>query len=392
MKKLLFYFIILLAAVWVGLKIAADPGYLLIAYQKNTVEMPLWLAVIGVLCVFFILYFLFRILSNLRAMGERIQAWSRTRRLRRAFARTQRGLLLLAAGEWKQAEKDLIRAAPRMDMPILNYLASAYAAQAQEAIAKRDEYLGKIEVKNKTSALALGLVQAHLQLRQRQYEQALATLQQLQQIAPKHPAVLKLLNQTYLLLEDWGTLEILFPQLEKHAVLKEDTLEKLHINIYEGLLKTAGNDGISLVWARVPKKLRYFPALLNIYIPPLVLKDPDEAEILLRTALQKNLDTQLLIYYGLIKSTQLEKQLQTAEGWLKTYPKNAALLLTLGRLCVKAQLWGKARSYFETSLSIAAWPETCQALGELSEHLGETPQAILCYKKGLALKSALISF
>jgi len=386
MKKLLFYFIILLISVWIGLKIAADPGYLLIAYQKVTVEMPLWLAVLGVLAVFLILYFIFRIISNIRSLGGRIHAWSQTRRLRRAWARTHRGLISLAAGEWKQAEKDLVRAASRTETPILNYLSAAQCAQAQQAIAQRDEYLGKIKPEGKIQTLALGLTQARLQLREHQYEQALATLQQLQQIAPKHTLVLKLLKQVYLHLEDWSSLEILYPQLEKYEILPENRLEKLQIKIYVNLLKTSG-EGASIIWSRIPKKIRQSPELLNIYIPILSQKSSDDAEELLRSALQKNPDGPLLIQYGLIESSHKEKQLHAAESFLKNHPKNAALLLTLGRLCVKNQLWGKARSYFEASLGVTACPKTYQALGALLEQLGETQQAMECYKKGLLATS-----
>ena len=49
MKRLIIYLIILVAAVWLGLKIAEDPGYALFAYQRWTVEMPLWLAALGII-------------------------------------------------------------------------------------------------------------------------------------------------------------------------------------------------------------------------------------------------------------------------------------------------------------------------------------------------------
>jgi HemY protein len=384
MRKLIYYFIILLLAVWIGLKIAADPGYLLVAYHKTTVEMPLWLAVVGILILFFILYITLRIISNILSLGARIRAWSRTRRVRRAWMRTHRGLIELAAGEWKQAEKDLIRAASNTNTPIINYIGAARAAQSDGAILRRDEYLGKIQVKGKLLELARGLTQAQLQLRQHQYEQALATLQQLQQIAPKHNPILQLLKQTYLHLEDWGSLEILLPRLEKYGVLRGSQLEKLQLKIYEGLLKSAG-EGISLVWSRVPKYLRQSAVLLNIYIPSLSKKDSDEAEELLRSALQKHLNAVLLNHYGLIESTHKEKQLQIAEGFLKEHPKNAALLLTLGRLCVKNELWGKARSYFEASIGFSHRSETYQELGKLLERLGDQQKAMEYYRSGLAL-------
>jgi HemY protein len=387
MKRLIYYFLVLLIAVWVGLKIAADPGYLLVAYQKNTIEMPLWLATVAVLLLFFVLYITLRLISNIRSLGAKIRAWSRQRRVRRAWQRTHRGLIALAAEEWKLAEKDLIRAAPLTDTPIINYLAAAKAAQAQHALARRDDYLGKIKTNGGLSGLALGLTQAKLQLHEHHYEQALATLQQLQQQAPKHKPLLILLKRLYIRLQDWAALETLLPQFEKYHIVTDKKLLALQIQVYLGLLKTAqqGSDAIELVWQRVPKSLRQEPQLLTLYVKTLAKKDGDEAEELLRRALEKNLDDQLMWQYGLISSTQIDKQLHTAESWLKSYPKHPILLLTLGRLSVKNQLWGKARSYFEASLGVQPQPATYFELAKLLEQLNEPTKAMEYYRQGLSL-------
>jgi HemY protein len=389
MRKLIYYFLVLLLAVWVGLKIAADPGYLLIAYQKNTIEMPLWLAVLAVLLLFFILYFVVRTISNIRSLAAKIRSWSRQRRVRRAWQRTHRGLIALYAGDWKLAEKDLIRAAGLTDTPIINYLSAAKAAQAQGALTRRDDYLYKIEVNGRLSELALGLTQARLQIRQHQYEQALATLQRLQQLAPKHKPLLKLLVRLYLRLQDWAALETLLPVLEKYNVYPEKKFTELQTQIYYGLLKNAqqGSDAFDLVWQRVPKSLRTGPQLLTLYVKFLAKKDPDEAEEQLRRALEKELDGALLWQYGLIFSTKVDKQLHTAENWLKAQPKNPILLLTLGRLSMKNQLWGKARSYFEASLGIQPQASTYFELAKLLEQLNETNRALEYYRAGLALSA-----
>jgi HemY protein len=386
MKKLIFYFIVLLASVWVGLKIAADPGYLLIDYQKVTVEMPLWLTLIFLILFFTVFYFILRTISNVRSLRSRFLSWSRSRRVRRAWQRTHRGFIALLAGDWKLAEKDLVRAAPSMDHPILNYLAAAYCAQAQQAISTRDEYLGKIVPKNKLTELALGLSQAQLQLQQHQYEQALAKLQQLQQTSPKHKMILKLLKKTYLKLADWGSLEILLPQLEKQNILTEAQLEKLSAKVYSGLLKntTQLNDA-SLIWSRIPKSLRYSPELLLIYIPMLSIKNPDEAENIVRASLDKNLHSSLLTLYGQLDTSQNDKQLHYIEKFLKTHPDNPVLLLTLARLCVKNELWGKALSYFQASIGLSPNIQSYLEQGQLLEKLGETQKATESYKQGIII-------
>ena len=44
--------------------------------------------------------------------------------------------------------------------------------------------------------------------------------------------------------------------------------------------------------------------------------------------------------------------IERAESWLKQHPDDAALLLTLGRLCAQQELWGKAQSYLDASIAV----------------------------------------
>ncbi len=54
-----------------------------------------------------------------------------------------------------------------------------------------------------------------------------------------------------------------------------------------------------------------------------------------------------------------------------------------GRLCVRAQLWGKAKDYFERCLARGPNPAAYLEYGKLLEHLGETEDALQKYKDGL---------
>jgi HemY protein len=77
------------------------------------------------------------------------------------------------------------------------------------------------------------------------------------------------------------------------------------------------------------------------------------------------------------------------EGGLKQRPNNPALLLTLGRLSLRNQLWGKAREYFELALRVCKAPELVAELnGELArllEHLGEHDKSLAYYQKALGM-------
>ena len=73
MKRFIFYLFLLLAAVWLGLKIKADPGYALFAYQHWTVEMPLWFAGFLIFLTYLAFYALTRLLYNTGTLGHRVK-------------------------------------------------------------------------------------------------------------------------------------------------------------------------------------------------------------------------------------------------------------------------------------------------------------------------------
>ena len=64
------------------------------------------------------------------------------------------------------------------------------------------------------------------------------------------------------------------------------------------------------------------------------------------------------------------------------------LLLTAARLCLRTELWGKARSYLETVLSMRPTPEAYQEYGALLAQMGEADAAADAYRDGLGMVAA----
>ena len=52
---------------------------------------------------------------------------------------------------------------------------------------------------------------------------------------------------------------------------------------------------------------------------------------------------------------------------------------------MRTELWGKARSYLESSLALRPSPEAFQLFGQLLEYLGEVDNASDAYRSGLSL-------
>ncbi|CAN5322661.1 heme biosynthesis protein HemY [soil metagenome] len=387
MRRFIILLLILIGAVWLGIQINKDPGYVLLAYHQWTIELPLWFAFIVFVLTTLLVYVMLRLIHQAGSLSWRIHEWSQQRRLRRSRLRTNRGLLDLAEGNWANAERNLLRAVNNSETPLLNYLSAAKAAQKQGAYQRRDDYLHQAHDINPEAEMAVGLTQAQLQIEQHQYELALATLRHLRELMPQNPQILKLLKDIYIPLRDWRSLLELLPELRKRKVINSQEYIELQQQSYQGLLSTeivAGTTDIIATWQQIPRELQRHPTLIQIYGRYLLAKgETATAETIIADALKRSWDGPLASLYGLAIGNDAAKQLTTAEAWLKQHPKDPALLLTLGRLCTHNKLWGKARDYFTLSTEFAPAAETYRELGKLLEQLGDKQAAANAYKKGL---------
>lgn len=393
MRRFIWVLIILIFSVWLGLQITKDPGYAFFAYKHWTVEMPLWFALLSFIILLFIFYSIARFFTHMDTSFYRFKGWLKWRRKNKSYSKTNRGLIEALEGNWKNAEYYLQEGIAQSDAPLVNYLALAKSAHEQKAFDQRDAYLRKAHLAAPHADVAIGLTQAQLQLNQGQLEQALATLDHLRSIAPRHTLVLKLLERVYIHLGDWRHLLELIPFLYKAKVGTRDELMRLEINTYKELLSSIKNrtDQVTVlraIWQTVPKKLQANPQLVYSYASQLA-SYPEfavETEELIYKTLKKSWDTALGQLYGVIVISDVKTQLTHAENVLKRYDKKASLLLSLGKIAMRCQLWGKARAYFEESLQIEINQETYLAYGKLLEQLGDSSGAMNSYRDGLSIK------
>jgi HemY protein len=78
-------------------------------------------------------------------------------------------------------------------------------------------------------------------------------------------------------------------------------------------------------------------------------------------------------------------RIERAERWLLEHEGDAQLLAALGRLCAHAELWGKAQSYLETSLSFGETSATHLALARLLDRLERGTEAQPHYRRAAEL-------
>ena len=392
MKQLFTFFFIILIAVVAGLLAHQDSGYVLFGRGYKTVEMSLSLFITLVLLTCVTGYLLIRFIVRTWTMPEKLRKWRQEQQALRSRKIALQGLINLSQGQWKKAERQLTRSVKNSDMPLLNYLSAAKAAQKQNAPDRRDHYLSLAHKSMPNADFSVRLTQAELQFAHGQYEQSLATLVNLQSTSPKHPHILMLLCKLYERLHSWEDLKKLIPDLRKNDVLSEKQLIAIERDTYMELLKATNWKGrfvdLQNFWHSVSKELKKDPQVVAVYTSELIkLEKHDEAEQIIREVLKKEWHPELLGQYGLIKSSHPEKQLSFAESLIKEHEHNPLLLLTLGRLSMHNDLWGKARSYLEASIGHREMPETYKELGLLMEYLNENSLASEYFRKGLLLNN-----
>ena len=364
----------------------ADPGYVVINFRGYVVEMSVPVLVLLAAGLVLAIWVIRKIIVAPRRLGEAAGRY----RSARSGQKLTKGLIAVAEGNLARGEKMLARAASTSDSPLFNYLQAARAAHLQGRDDRRDEWLRLAYKEAPEAANAVLLTQAEFQLDRGQNEQALATLRQLEEHTKDHAQALALMGRLYFELQDWDALANILPRLSKSPQVKPETLDKWTTQVHkEALDKAADAEVLDHAWKAIPRPLRSDITLLESYYQGLLRAGLDDrAEKELSAALKSNWRAPLVRLYGLVEATDTTKQLKRAEGWLKTRSDDADLLLAAARLCLRNELWGKARSYLETVISMRPTPEAYQEYGALLAQMGEADAAADAYRDGLGMIAA----
>ena len=364
----------------------ADPGYVIINFRGYVVEMSVPVLIGFAVLLLFVVWLVRKIALAPRRLGEAAGRY----RSARSGQKLTRGMIAVAEGNFARGEKMLARAASTSDSPLFNYLQAARAAHLQGRDDRRDEWLRLAYKDAPEAANAVLLTQAEFQLDRGQNEQALATLRRLDENSKDHAHALSLLGRLYFELEDWDALAELLPRLKKNNQLKPETLDKWTIRVRkEALNRAADSDAVAEIWKNVSRAHKSDPTLLEAYYGGLMRAGQhDRVEKELAAVLKSNWRGPLVRLFGLVESSDTTKQLKRAEGWLKKHGDDPDLLLAAARLCLRNELWGKARSYLETVISLRPSPEAYKDYGALLNQMGEADAAADAYRDGLGMVAA----
>ncbi len=392
MRLLIGIIVTLFVSVWMALALRQDPGYAMVSIGQWTIETSLAFFVIFLGFAFLVFYALVRLAVRLWKTPVQTLRANRRRLQKKAQRLFNLGNRQLAAGQWAAAEKTLLKSAEYSETPALHYLNAARATHhLNEVKWRRDLHLRQAEDSPDVDRLTVQLTRVEFLLDDRHAEQARPILESLHTLNPRHPGVLLWLARTYQQLQAWEPLQKLLPELQKQKAIGPEPLVELQAQTYRALLDitAAGGslDKLRALWKQAPAILREEDeAFLIAYATALCDGNAfDDAETVLREALNRRWSSKLVVGYGRLERGNAAGQLAAAEGWLVKHGDDPYLLLTLGRLAKRCQQPAKARDYLERSIRIMPTPDAYQELGELLESVHELTYAGQCFHAGLRL-------
>lgn len=391
MKKLIVYFVIVLIAVSVGLHIHNNPGYILIYYQQWAIETTTWFIVLLILLAFLLFYLLLSLMNRTFQLPKLISHWLSDRRLKKAAQLHAMGYNDFLLGNWKKAEKKLLKSSKIRDFSFINYLMIAQVADAESNDDKRNHYLALAKKSSPLSTEAVDILRIQFLIKNGNLQDALTLLQQRREKSPKNVQLLRLSTEIYLESKDYYALQKILKDIKKRKVFDEKTYAILEKETYLNLfLKHSFSDLDQLehAWREIPKHLQGDPSIVATYAKKLLNFSHDkEAERLVRKQLAKSYSPSLLELFTQIKSVEPIKQIALGEKWVREYPEDPISLRAMGMLCLHHKLWGQARDYFETSLKLQNNRQVYSALGYVYEKLQDEKQALHYYRQGMKYMS-----
>jgi HemY protein len=385
-RRTLYLIVALIAGAAIASALRIDAGYVAISFLGVLIEMSVVTLVLLILATFLLLWLLVR-LVRLRQLRREAQAVRREQRARLDLAR---GVLELAEGNWPTAEITVTRSARDDVQPAVNYLIAARAADLQGAHERRAGWLRMAREAAPDEVAPVLVTQAEMQLKNGQFEAARETLRELDATGHQNPRGLLLLARLYRQSGEFEKLRALESKLRGARGIRPAAVDELMDQAYLEMLRVAAESGdaerLERAWNDASKPATRRPDLVLSYARGAMrCRNQEAAEKVLRDFLDDEWNDALASLYGELELPDPLEPLAIAEKWLRSRREDPVLLVSCARLSIRAELYGKARSYLETSLMIRRDPVTYQLLGSLLDQLGEREQAARVLHDGLAM-------
>lgn len=379
--------LVVLAALAAGISVAAiyNDGYALLVLPPWRVELSLNLLLILVVAFFVLLYFVMRAAGALLTLPSSVREYRARRARDTADVALREAMTMLLEGRFSRALRAAEAAFNAGHAPLLAALLAQRAAHGMRDREREAFWRARAREHDRNDSPARLMVEAGIATEYRDFDTARALLDHMARTGGRHVEAQRLALRVHQGLGNWREVERIVRQLEKHHALTAEQSRPVRQRAQRELLaqigqRNDGGNGIEQFLRELPEADRLEPRLVLDASRRLNAAGRHaEAATLIEDALELAWDSDLAAAYGDCGGDVLAR-IAHAERWLLDHPRDAKLLLTLGRLCRRRQLWGKAQSYLEASLSTEVSRDAQLALAALHDQLGQHDLANRYYR------------
>lgn len=391
MKGLFWLLALFVVAVAVSLGASFNQGYVQLVLAPWRMEVSLNLFVVAGVLLFAVTYIALRALSATFRLPARVKAYREQVRRDRASEVFQDAVRLLFEGRFGQALKKASEAHAAGTARGLSSLIAARAAQRMRDPEKQQSWLDHAKNDDPRTEAATLMLEAEMLNESRRFDEAAGVLKRFQEKHGRHLAALRLELRARQGGADWDGVLKVARQLEKRAALPPEIAREVKLQAHQENLAIRSGDVSRLksYLKEIPKAER-LSRLMSVAARGLYALGADgDAQSLIEQTLDNSEEgawhPDLVNLYGLLRGGDATSRIAKAEKWLQEHPGESALLLTLGRLCMRQRLWGKAQSYLEASLAIVETRDAHLELAHLFDQLERADDANRHYRQSATI-------
>lgn len=388
-----FLWLLVLIAAAIGLAVIArfNQGNVVFFYPPYRVDLSLNFFLALAAALFFLLTVVLNIMRSTREMPGRVAAYRKEKREREGNRALRDALKALFEGRFGHAEKAARRASESPENAGLSALIGARAAHRMRQSTRRDVWLSGIEEdQSLKTARLMTLIESLID--EHRPDLALDAVKELNASGTRHIHALRLALKVNHRAKNWPEALRLVRSLDKHNALHPALSRRLREMAYDDLLSDRSHDAESIrhVWNTVPAEDRLQPFVAARAANAFNVRGMHEdAVVVIEKALAAEWDDRLVRAYResacVEGSPALLSQIERCEEWSKQSPTDPELALTLGALCLRQKLWGKAQRHLEQALSDATESRTVREahlkLAQLHDALNQPEQAAAHYRQ-----------
>jgi HemY protein len=381
---------IVLAALAVGIALFAShsTGYVVIVAAGKRIELSVNMLVLLVVGGYFAFYFLTRMAATLVAIPARVRAYREERERTRLRQSLSDALLAFFQGRYASAEKSAAAALAGDETKGVAAIIAARSAHELGRFSEREQFLDQAKGAAPEVDQARLTTLADLLVSQGRHEEALAVLKDLSARDSRNLRLLRLKLQAEQALRNWDEVLATAASLLKLGGIGPAETTAVRRAAHLGNLNRKAQDAGALAayWKQLPAEMRLEPAVAATAARyHLALGGTAEAQAIIEQALERDWNPGLVALYGESAGSDALPQIERAEKWLRQHARDPALLLALGKLCMRQALWGKAQSYIEASLALEPTHDGHMTLAALMEQIGKPQEAVAHFRKSAEL-------